>query len=145
MTFPENSVALKLGFALDFIIFILGMVTLISLAKNVTDVALIIVAALAQFSMDCLTWKSSESYKRRDMSVAAIVLAIAMSLLSFSATAVVDLGMKETCKYFPGCYKVYDTPASEEVLAGVVCSSLAGACFLIYAISEYTQYRRRQA
>ncbi|CAO3563504.1 unnamed protein product [Mortierella alpina] len=70
MAFSENSAALKLNFAFDVAMFVLGLVSLISMATSATDLALIILAALVLFAMDWRTYQHSESCKKRNLSVA---------------------------------------------------------------------------
>ncbi|KAG0033314.1 hypothetical protein BGZ81_008784 [Podila clonocystis] len=139
MAFTGQSTTLKLGFIMDALLVLLGLITLFSLYKYSTteiqgrDVCvlfaeqtgeiqpssctfstaaggIIVLAAAVLTFMDYVTWKRSENYKGKRASVT-----------------------------------VYGnvTPVVKGIYTGISCAALSGLFFAIYGVSEYVQYRRR--
>ncbi|KAF9549532.1 hypothetical protein EC957_003482 [Mortierella hygrophila] len=108
-----------------------------------TASALISVVAACLFAMDFVTWKKSENYKGRRASMASLLLAPVMCVLSFCAAITLALGIKSTMKHAEEVSPGSTYPGLKGIYTGISCVALAGLFFAIYASSEFIQYRRR--
>ncbi|KAG0348160.1 hypothetical protein BG005_011716 [Podila minutissima] len=172
MAFTGQSTTLKLGFIMDALLGLLGLITLFSLLKYATydyqdrDICvlfldleggkmqpsactfstaaggIIVLAAAVLTFMDYVTWKRSENYKGKRASVATLFLTPIMTLFSFCTAIVVVLGIRKSCG--GSCDKGGGfSPEVKGIYTGISCAGLSGLFFAIYGISEYVQYRRR--
>ncbi|KAI1318433.1 hypothetical protein EDD11_006517 [Mortierella claussenii] len=99
--------------------------------------------ALGLFGLDYVTWKRSENYKGKRASLTALILAPVMGLFSFCSAIVFSLGIKTTCDNYGGCNDRHTIAGIKGIYTGISCAALAGLFFVVYASSEYIQYRRR--